>query len=152
VTRPHIRILATGGTIAGEADPACNGARYRAGVRPVAALLAAVPGLDGIASLDAQQILALDSKDMTPADWLQILPPPARPWRPSVDGLVILHGTDTLEESAYFLHLTLPAGKPVVLTGAMRPADHPRPTARPTCWPRCGWPRRPTPPTRACWW
>jgi L-asparaginase len=50
VTRPHIRILATGGTIAGEADPACNGARYRAGVRPVAALLAAVPGLDGIAS------------------------------------------------------------------------------------------------------
>ena len=126
VTRPHIRILATGGTIAGEADPACNGARYRAGVRPVTALLAAVPGLGEIASLDAQQILAIDSKDMTPDGWLHILSAARQALAdPSVDGLVILHGTDTLEESAYFLHLTLPTGKPVVLTGAMRPADHP---------------------------
>jgi L-asparaginase len=81
VTRPHIRILATGGTIAGEADPACNGARYRAGVRPVTALLAAVPGLGEIASLDAQQILAIDSKDMTPDGGCTYCPPPARPWQ-----------------------------------------------------------------------
>ncbi len=123
---PHIRILATGGTIAGEADPAGDGARYRAGVRPVAALLAAVPGLDGVASLDAEQILALDSKDMTPDGWLSMLSAARQALAdPSVDGVVILHGTDTLEESAYFLHLALPPGKPTVLTGAMRPADHP---------------------------
>ncbi len=123
---PNIRILATGGTIAGEADPASDGTRYRAGVRPVAALLAAVPGLDGIARLDAEQILALDSKDMGPDDWLHLLSAARRALADAqVDGLVILHGTDTLEESAYFLHLALPAGKPVVLTGAMRPADHP---------------------------
>ena len=123
---PNIRILATGGTIAGEADPASDGARYRAGVRPVAALLAAVPGLDGIARLDAEQILALDSKDMSPDGWLHLLSAARRALADAqVDGLVILHGTDTLEESAYFLHLALPAGKPVIFTGAMRPADHP---------------------------
>ena len=123
---PKIRILATGGTIAGEADPASDGARYRAGVRPVAALLTAVPGLDGIARLDAEQILSLDSKDMSPDGWLRLLSAARQALADAqVDGLVILHGTDTLEESAYFLHLALPAGKPVVLTGAMRPADHP---------------------------
>ncbi len=123
---PRLRILATGGTIAGEADPASDGARYRAGVRPVEALLAAVPGLDGVAHLDAEQVLSLDSKDMSPDGWLHLLSAARRALADAqVDGLVILHGTDTLEETAYFLHLALPAGKPVVLTGAMRPADHP---------------------------
>jgi L-asparaginase len=121
-----IHILATGGTIAGEADPHSGGARYTAGVRPVGALLAAVPDLAGIAALSSEQVLALDSKDMTPADWLTLLAATRRALGdPLVEGLVILHGTDTLEETAYFLHLTLATGKPVVLTGAMRPADHP---------------------------
>ena len=121
-----IHLLATGGTIAGEADPDARPGRYRAGVRPVEALLAAVPGLDALGPLTARQILALDSKDMTPADWLAILAATRTAVAdPSCDGVVILHGTDTLEETAWFLHLTLPAGKPVVLTGAMRPADHP---------------------------
>ena len=121
-----IHLLATGGTIAGEADPDARPERYRAGVRPVEALLAAVPGLDALGPLTARQILALDSKDMTPADWLPLLAATrAALDEPACAGVVILHGTDTLEETAWFLHLTLPAGKPVVLTGAMRPADHP---------------------------
>jgi L-asparaginase len=121
-----IHLLATGGTIAGEADPDARPGRYRAGVRPVEALLAAVPGLDALGPLTARQILALDSKDMTPADWLTLLAATrAALDEPACAGGVILHGTDTLEETAWFLHLTLPAGKPVVLTGAMRPADHP---------------------------
>ena len=121
-----IHLLATGGTIAGEADPDARPGRYRAGVRPVEALLAAVPGLDALGPLTARQILALDSKDMTPADWLTLLAATrAALDEPACAGVVTLHGTDTLEETAWFLHLTLPAGKPVVLTGAMRPADHP---------------------------
>ncbi len=121
-----IHLLATGGTIAGEADPDARPGRYRAGVRPVEALLAAVPGPDALGPLAARQILALDSKDMTPADWLTLLAATrAALDEPACAGVVILHGTDTLEETAWFLHLTLPAGKPVVLTGAMRPADHP---------------------------
>ena len=110
-----IHLIATGGTIAGEADPESGGARYRAGVRPVGALLDAVPGLAPFA-LSAEQVLALDSKDMTPEDWLTVLAAVRRALaNPAVDGTVILHGTDTLEETAYFLQLTLPAGKPVVL-------------------------------------
>ena len=127
MARPRIHLLATGGTIAGEADPTGDGARYRAGVRPVEQLLSALPGLDATAELSAEQILSLDSKDMTPADWLVILTAARRALAdPGIDGVVILHGTDTLEETAYFLHLTLPGDKPVVLTGAMRPADHPQ--------------------------
>ena len=121
-----IHLIATGGTIAGEADPESGGARYRAGVRPVGALLAAVPDLDAF-DLSAEQVLSLDSKDMTPDGWLTILAAVRRALGdPATDGVVILHGTDTLEETAYFLQLTVPGGKPVVLTGAMRPADHPQ--------------------------
>lgn len=121
-----IHLIATGGTIAGEADPNSCGARYTAGVRPVGALIAGVPALAD-QPLSAEQVLAIDSKDMAPADWLTILAAVRRALaNPVIDGIVILHGTDTLEETAYFLHLTVPAGKPVVLTGAMRPADHPQ--------------------------
>ena len=118
-----IHLLATGGTIAGEADPDARPGRYRAGVRPVEALLAAVPGLDALGPLTARQILALDSKDMTPSDWLTLLAATrAALDEPACAGVVILHGTDTLEESAFYLHLTMNSSKPVVLTGAMRPA------------------------------
>lgn len=128
MARSRIHILATGGTIAGEADPASGGTRYTAGVRSVDTLLAAVPGLAEVADISAEQILTLDSKDITPADWLVIRAAALRSLAdPGIDGIVILHGTDTMEETAYFLHLSLPAaGKAVVLTGAMRPADHPQ--------------------------
>lgn len=126
MSRPLIHILATGGTIAGVSHTDHPAGRYTAGVRPVAPLLAAVPGLDDLAELSADQILSLDSKDMRPADWQSMLSACRRALTsPAVEGVVILHGTDTLEETAWFLHLTLPAGKPMVLTGAMRPADHP---------------------------
>ncbi len=123
----HIHLLATGGTIAGEADPAGDGSRYTAGVRSVNTLLATVPDLAAAAEISAEQILSLDSKDIAPTDWLQILAAARHALAdPAIDGLVILHGTDTMEETAYFLHLSLPPGKPVILTGAMRPADHPQ--------------------------
>ena len=126
MTLPRIHILATGGTIAGEADPAGGGARYKAAVRPVEALLAAIPGLSDIAHCSAEQALAVDSKDMTPANWLVLLTVARRALAdPAIRGLVVLHGTDTMEETAWFLHLALPPGRPVILTGAMRPADHP---------------------------
>lgn len=124
---PRIRILATGGTIAGASDPAGDGARYVAGVVDVDRLVGQVTGLSALAQVDAAQVLALDSKDMTPGHWQVLRPRICDALRdPGVDGVVILHGTDTLEETAWFLHLTLPADKPVVLTGAMRPADHPQ--------------------------
>ena len=116
-----IHLIATGGTIAGEADPESGGARYRAGVRPVGALLAAVPGLDAF-ELSAEQVLSLDSKDMTPEGWLTILAATRRALTdPAVDGVVLLHGTDTLEETAYFLNLVVRSDKPIVLVGSMRP-------------------------------
>lgn len=123
----RIRLLATGGTIAGAADPTGDGARYVAGVVDVEQLVGQLPGLADIARVEAEQVLALDSRDMSPAHW-QVLAPRVRQALsdPDVDGVVILHGTDTLEETAWFLHLALPPSKPVVLTGAMRPADHPQ--------------------------
>lgn len=120
-----IRILATGGTIAGTADAASGGLRYKAAALPVAQLLGNMDGLAGL-SLDAEQVLSLDSKDMQPADWLTLLAATRRALQdPQVSGVVILHGTDTMEETACFLHFTLATDKPVILTGAMRPADHP---------------------------
>lgn len=120
---PTIALIATGGTIAGAAASATDTTGYTAGALGAEALLAAVPQLAGIADVRAEQLFSLDSKDMGPPHWLAL----GRRVRtllddPAIDGIVITHGTDTLEETAAFLQLTLPAGKPVVLTAAMRPA------------------------------
>ncbi|THU01045.1 asparaginase [Lampropedia puyangensis] len=122
---PTIRILATGGTIAGTAHAAHDNVSYQAAALPIDALLDGVPALRQLpARIQAQQILSKDSKDLDPADWLVI----ARATHaalvdPDVAGIVITHGTDTLEETAWFLHRTLPhCEKPVVLVSAMRPA------------------------------
>ena len=120
---PRIAVLATGGTIAGAAPDAANTAGYQAGVIGVAQLLAAVPGLDALAGIEAGQVASLDSKDMTPALWTTLAQRVnALLARDDIDGVVITHGTDTLEETAYFLHLTVKHAKPVVMTAAMRPA------------------------------
>jgi L-asparaginase len=88
----------------------------------VDALVAAVPPLAGW-PIECQQLAQVDSKDMSPALWLSLLAALKRQLqRPEVTGVVVTHGTDTLEETAYFLHRVLAPSKPVVLTAAMRPA------------------------------
>ena len=121
---PHIVVVATGGTIAGSASSATDTTGYRAGTSGVDDLLAAVPQAHELARLSGQQFASIDSSDVTD----EILLALARRVdgllaSPDVDGVVVTHGTDTLEESAYFLHLVLDSAKPVVFTGAMRPAS-----------------------------
>jgi L-asparaginase len=119
---PVIAVLATGGTIAGAQTPR-QGVGYVAGAYDIATLLAAVPALATIADLRAEQIANVGSQDMNHAVWhalaMRIV---ALAADPEIDGIVVTHGTDTLEETAYFLDLVIPPGKPLVLTGAMRPA------------------------------
>ncbi len=121
---PRIILLSTGGTIAGQARSAVDTTGYHAGELDAGELLATVPGHEQLASVDVSPLLSIDSKDMTPKHWLLI----ARTVtvhlaRNDCDAVVITHGTDTLEETAWLLHLLLPPGKPVVLTAAMRPAS-----------------------------
>jgi L-asparaginase len=126
---PRIRVLATGGTIAGAQTPsttlrAGRGARsYKAAVFSVDALIAAVPQLGELARLDVDQVAAIGSQDMDEATWRKL----ATHTQAALDsaeiaGAVITHGTDTMEETAFFLNLVIRSDKPVVLVGAMRPA------------------------------
>jgi L-asparaginase len=120
---PRIAVLATGGTIAGEAGDAAKTSGYKAGVVGVDKLLGAVPSLSQVARIHAEQVASIDSKDMTPALWAALCTRVnALLEQDDIDGIVITHGTDTLEETAYLLHLTVKSEKPVVLTAAMRPA------------------------------
>jgi L-asparaginase len=117
-----IVILGTGGTIAGKAARANDNVGYVAGQVTVADLLHAVPSLAGRA-LEAEQVAQLDSKDMDHATWQRLAQRVAHHLaRPEVAGIVVTHGTDTLEETAWFLQRVLAPAKPVVLTAAMRPA------------------------------
>lgn len=115
-------ILGTGGTIAGTAASATDAVGYTAAQLGVAQLVAAVPALGGV-DLECEQVAQLDSKDMDVATWQRLAQRAA--WhlaRPEVAGVVVTHGTDTLEETAYLLHRVLAPAKPLVLTAAMRPA------------------------------
>lgn len=121
--KPRIALLATGGTIAGTADSAADTRSYAAGQLGIEALLEAIPPLTRLAELVPEQLFRLDSRDITPQHWLLL----SRRVQtlaedPAIDGIVITHGTDTLEETAYFLHITVATNKPVVMTAAMRPA------------------------------
>ncbi|HRQ58919.1 MAG TPA: asparaginase [Azoarcus taiwanensis] len=120
---PCIALLATGGTIAGAAASAAQTSGYNIGGVDAHALLNAVPQLAEVARVMPEQLINIDSKDMTPAHWLQIAASVRQLLaQPGVDGVVITHGTDTLEETATALDLLLPVGKPVVMTCAMRPS------------------------------
>jgi L-asparaginase len=120
---PRIAVLATGGTIAGSAADATHTAGYQAGVVGVNQLLDAVPALAGVARIVPEQVASVDSKDMALALWtLLAARVNALAADDAIDAIVITHGTDTLEETAYLLHLTVHTRKPVVLTAAMRPA------------------------------
>ena len=118
----RLAVLGTGGTIAGRATRANDNVGYVAGQVSVADLVGAVPVLQGL-SLDVEQVAQLDSKDMGFAVWKALAARVAfHLERPEVAGIVITHGTDTIEETAFFLQSVLRPGKPVVLTCAMRPA------------------------------
>ena len=117
-----IVVLGTGGTIAGASADASDNIGYVAAQRTVAELVRAVPALAGTA-LEAEQVAQLDSKDMSHAVWRALaLRCAFHLARPDVAGLVVTHGTDTLEEAAWFLQRVLDPARPIVLTAAMRPA------------------------------
>ncbi|CAN7186271.1 asparaginase [Variovorax sp. LjRoot84] len=118
----RVIVLGTGGTIAGRATAAGDNIGYTAGQVGVTELLGGIEAPEGIA-LAAEQVAQIDSKDMSFAIWRTLAERCAH-WlaEPDVAGLVITHGTDTLEETAFFLQSVLAPSKPVVLTCAMRPA------------------------------
>lgn len=120
---PHIVILATGGTIAGAAPSDVQTTGYQPGVISVDTMVKAVPALGQIARIEAEQFSNIGSENMTSALILQLSKRVNELLaRPDVDGVVITHGTDTLDETPYFLNLTVKSRKPVVFTAAMRPA------------------------------
>jgi len=121
-TLPSIRVLATGGTIAG-AQTADAGRGYQVAAFSIEALIAAVPQLATLAHLEVEQVAAIGSQDMDDATWLKLAARTQAAIETSeVAGVVITHGTDTMEETAFFLNLVVHGEKPVVLVGAMRPA------------------------------
>ncbi|MCB2066009.1 MAG: asparaginase [Erythrobacter sp.] len=118
-----ILVLATGGTIAGQAGSATK-ADYRPGQIDIADFLASFAELGVAARLTGRQVAAIDSANVTPAIWHDLHTAiMAALDDPRCDGVIVTHGTDTAEETAFLLDLTLPTAKPVVLVGAMRPAD-----------------------------
>jgi L-asparaginase len=122
VNGKKIAVLATGGTIAGRAAAIHDNIGYTAAQLGVEDLLAAVPGLQTV-PLVTEQVAQVDSKDMSFDLWRQLALRCGH-WlaQDDIGGVVITHGTDTLEETAYFLQAVLAPAKPVVLTCAMRPA------------------------------
>jgi L-asparaginase len=122
---PRIRVLGTGGTIAG-AQLEAGGQAYQPGRYDVGALLRAVPDLERIATVTGEQVASVGSQDMNDSLWLELARRvDAALAQPDVDGALVTHGTDTLEETSYFLSLVVASPKPVVLVGAMRPATAP---------------------------
>jgi L-asparaginase len=119
---PEVVVLATGGTIAGAAASDVQ-AGYTSGQVGVEQLLAAVPQAKKLATLRGEQISNIGSQDMNDEVWLKLAGRiNALAAMPNVSGIVITHGTDTIEETAYFLNLVVKTKKPVVMTAAMRPA------------------------------
>jgi L-asparaginase len=120
--KPKIVILATGGTIAGVA-PSQTEEGYQSGSVGVDTLIKAVPQLKDIAEVSGEQISNIGSQDMNDAVWLKLAKRVNEILNDgSVKGVVITHGTDTIEETAYFLNLTVKSDKPIVITGSMRPS------------------------------
>jgi L-asparaginase type II len=119
----NVTILATGGTIAGTGASSTTTVGYTAATVGVQRLIAAVPELAKVANVSGEQVFQIASENMTNEHWLTLgKRVNTLLAQPNVDGIVITHGTDTLEETAYFLNLVVKSRKPVVLVGAMRPS------------------------------
>src|SRR5436190_8077197 len=119
--KPKIKILATGGTIAG-AQTSSAEVGYKSGTFSVDDLIKAVPPMKDLADLSGEQLASIGSQTMNHEVWLKLAARVNEVLEDSTDGIVITHGTDTMEETAYFLSLVVKSDKPVVLVGSMRPA------------------------------
>ena len=118
----RVRIVATGGTIAG-AQAKAGEYGYKAGAFDVQQLIDAVPNLNKLAVISGEQVVKIGSQDMNDQVWLKLADRVnAILNSPDYDGVVITHGTDTLEETSYFLSLVTHSDKPIVMVAAMRPA------------------------------
>ncbi|HEF3904224.1 TPA: type II asparaginase [Campylobacter jejuni] len=120
--KSRIAILGTGGTIAGFIDSTIATTGYTAGAIDIDVLIKAVPQIRDLAVISWEQIANIDSSNMCDEIWLRLAKKIAKLFAEGIDGVVITHGTDTMEETAYFLNLTIKSDKPVVLVGAMRPS------------------------------
>jgi L-asparaginase len=122
MAKPHVAIVATGGTIAG-AQTSAQGPGYTAGTFDINQLITGVPQLKDLADISGEQVVKIGSQDMSDAIWLKLGKRVNELLKSNdIDAVVITHGTDTMEETAYFLDLVTKSDKPVVLVGSMRPS------------------------------
>ncbi|ARD55174.1 type II asparaginase [Bacillus safensis] len=120
----NIKVLATGGTIAGSSDSDTDTTGYKSGSLGIDKVIASVPQLKDIANVTGEQVANVGSENVDNALLLKLAKRVNELLKDDqVDGIVITHGTDTLEETAYFLHLVVKSDKPVVVVGSMRPAS-----------------------------
>src|SRR2546430_6081226 len=120
---PNVMILATGGTIAGAGATSANSASYAAAKVPVDKLIAGVPELKDVANVTGEQVFQIASEAFTNEKLVQLAKRVAQLAKdPSVDGIVITHGTDTAEETAYFLNLVVHTDKPIVIVASIPPS------------------------------
>ncbi len=121
-TLPNVTILATGGTIASKANTNTQTTNYKVGLG-IDALIDAVPSICNVANVRGRQVSNVDSGSINSTILVRLANDVLAAVKdPTVQGVIVTHGTDTLEETAFFLALTIETTKPIILTGAMRPA------------------------------